>query len=187
MTNKSIAFLSLFQKKNSMKGQIFIQGLFSEEIPMNSDSTLILASLQWKSPPTTGGDTVTLASRERSCDRRRRHHSKSISVERSFDRQRHHYASCISSERTSKQHSRQSALPISHSQLYAKLCEQRTCDQPLNNSLELNEIIFQSSSICVNVNEIIASPSSIDLTTSSVKQNKSKYPLKEAGNFFYKF
>ena len=39
----------------------------------------------------------------------------------------------------------------------------------------------------MDVNEIIASPSSIDLTTFSVKQNKSKYPLKEAGNFFYKF
>ena len=115
-----------------MKGDIFIQGLFPEEISMKSNSTLALASLQWKGPPTTGGDTVTLVSRERSCDRRRRHHSKSISVEISFDRQRHRYAGCISSERTCKQHSCQSALPISHSRSYAKLCEQRTCYQPLN-------------------------------------------------------
>ena len=150
-----------------MKGHIFIQGLFPEEIHMKSDNTITLASLQRNGPPTTGANTVILASRERS-----------------FDRQRHPYAGCISLKRTSKQHSCQSALPISHSQSYAKLCKQRTCDPPLNNSLQLNKTIFQSSSICVDVNEIIASPSSIDLTTSSVKQNKSKYPLKEASNFF---
>ena len=165
-----------------MKAHIFIQGLFPEKISMKSERTVALASLQWKDPPTTGRDTVTLASRERSCD-------NAITLS-PFQWKGPSTGNDTVMLVVYHQKGLQTAFMsisfanFTHSQSYAKLCEQRTCDQPLNNSLELNETIFQSSIICVDVNEIITSPSSIDLTTSSVKQNKSKYPLKEAGNIF---